>query len=305
MQISTLQNQIKTNNLNNVYIFTGDCKVIRDMYIKKLSIVSGLPVKVVPSVSSIVATISGSTLWNNTDACWVVINDNDFTKYGGELKVKRGIVIICVDSIDKRSSFYRNYKNCIVDFGDANKESLVRDFLVYGYGLSNGQACELMQRCNGSLDRAILEADKITVYAEATNSSVTEAFDKLVLEIPIAESYDVFAHCDAVLNLDKQEADKWFTLMQFNNEPVFGFLSLLYRDFENVLRVQTAVEYTEKSTGITPYVINITRQYKAVALPVDTIKSILRRIADMDKEIKSGKVEPYIGVGLIQMGVVE
>ena len=187
MNLIDLQGQIKLRQLDNFYIFTGEEIAVQKIYINKIAEVCNLEIEYVENFKSIYKILNVNDIFN-TKKLYVIIEDNDFIKNEKAWKDlnfnsdNKNILIFKFNNLDKRSKFYKNYENKLVEFNKLSNEILIKYIHKELPELSNNNCLKLINICDNNYNQLLLEIDKIKQYAivyyvdyiDSTNQSFIE-----------------------------------------------------------------------------------------------------------------------------------
>lgn len=316
MDITTVKQQIKDKKPQHFYVFTGEEVAVMDIYINKIAeCIDTKPVRA-ESIIDIMPRLSG-TSFLNTAQVYVIREDNDFLKQekswqsfvDGEIQ-KNNIIILCYNSLDKRSKFYKQYNSILVEFTRLN-EQILSKYIAMEIHLSSENMHTLIEVCEYDLSRIYLEIDKVLAYSHYVSAEVTAnkydwAFERLLSAGVIYKPpYDaIFDFIKAFMKRDANRAFKLYQMCVDIGEPNMRLLSVMHTTAKQVLQVQACQSQDiSKSTGLTGFQIHNAKElihhYSNKEL-VDMIRCI--RYAE--KGIKTGEIEdamsvPYVMVNML------
>lgn len=306
MEIITVKQQIKNKKFDSFYIFTGDEIEVQRIYIKKIAEQSGTRVSRPDTVLEIVSRLSGKSMFNQP-TCYVIIDDNDFIKNESawdkvENMLNDNILILQLSSIDKRSKFYKRYKDKIVSFERLSDDLLIK-YIQREIPLSKRNSERLISICENDYSRILLEIDKIMHYVNSDmplfgfvdDSEADCAFNALVKDGTIYRPAKdvVFDWVDAILVNDVNKAFELYQDCERRNVSPLAMLSLLYTAVKQTLQVKDCIRENvdiAKNTGLSNYQINIAKsrvQYNSIG----DLVYMLRLIRETEVGIKTGKVD--------------
>ena len=212
METSSLKQDIKTNNIKSYYIFTGDELKVQDIYIEKLA--NGKPIKRIDSFGDVAKRLNSGMLIS-TPKCYVIRDDVEFTKeesIWGNLEgiIGQNLVIWVFTSLDKRSKFYKQFKNLICEFNHLSEDVLLK-YVQKEINLTEHNARYLIQLCGNDYSRILLEIDKIKhlAFQEDYDWAFNVLLEKGTIYQPPRDA--IFMWVDAVLKRQKLAA---FGLLQ-------------------------------------------------------------------------------------------
>jgi DNA polymerase III delta subunit len=203
-------------------------------------------------------------------------------------------------SVDKRTKYYKAYKDTIVEF-EALNEAILKKYVKKEISLSDKNCSILIEICEHDYGRILLEIDKIKRYADIRyteyNGSIGNDFDSafqdLVQDGTIYEPpYDaIFDLVDAILD---RKVNKTFNLLQQSyavGEATMVMLSVLYTNAKAVLQVQTYEgNNLSKAIGLTGFQIKNAKAHVNKYSEEELIY-IVQLVQKIESGIKTGRME--------------
>ena len=311
MEITALKQQIKTNKLQSMYIFTGPEWKVQQIYVDQIAKVSGKQKKYVEDIKTVFSTLKGNSFIKQP---FVYILRDDKTILTDE-KVQEKLftvlgdntLILIFTSLDKRTKFYKKYNNDICVF-EQLKSNILKKYIRQAIDISDVNCDRLMEICENDYGRCLLEIDKIMRYTNYLGPAKMEngVFEKLLKDGTIYKPpYDaIFDFVDAVL---KRKVKTAFNLLYQSyavGEATMVILSVLYNNAKQVLQVQTcSSKDVSKSTGLTAWQIKCAQE-RINQYTEDELMYMLHLIQKCECGIKSGKIEETVAVEYILVHVL-
>lgn len=313
MELRELHKSIIDKKNLHLYIFTGNEIYVRDTYIKQIAKTFGCIDTIrYDTVSEAVRTIKKPRL-NNGRMCFVVSDDKSYLKDDKSWETVNNIVIqhdailiIVYNSLDKRSKFYKQYKDTICEF-DVLSDNILKSYILADLpNFSENCVKKLISMCESNYNRIRLEEDKIRHFAEYQSISFDEAFNKLVaagiITAPIGDI--TFKFTDAILLHDIDAVKKYSVQAKQIGEPELLTLSTLYNGFKNILSVQTAPKNIKAADlGLTPFQYKLAKEKSNVYTNADII-FILKLITNIEQGIKNGTIMPEIAIDYLLVNIL-
>lgn len=299
MNTTTLKNDIKSGNLRNFYIFTGPEWQGQKTYINQIAKVKEYPIKRVDSIGGVYNTLQNISLFANDKSVYVARDDKEFMqseKLQSNIKdvLKDNVYILLLTNVDKRTKFYKAYKEDMIEF-DYFDDKVLTKYIKQHINLSDANCKKLIDICESDYGRILLEIDKILccmVDAEIYQYDMdgNEAFEILLKDgtIYVPPKDVIFDLVGAIL---KGSAKSWDLLYQAYavGEANMVILSVLYNNAKQVYQVQQCKSSDiSKSTGLTGWQIKCAKEY--VHSPIN-MRQLLEIVADVEMDIKTGKIE--------------
>lgn len=225
MDIKLLKTDILSNNIPNFLIFEVYEYALAEQYIDYISSTINKPIKLYYSSKEVIYDIETNL---KEDYLYIIYNDKSVISDEDIVKAlinsKRNIIVYYTE-LDKRSSFYKNNKNYIVEFKKLDKNTL----LAYAIKLCKDKKCSidqgklitLIEYCNNDLGILINELDKIFTLEQENSNVLT----KYLLEegfIDYRET-NIFDFINLILNKDKKAFEYY---LRINESPVNILINL-------------------------------------------------------------------------------
>lgn len=304
MDVATLKAKIKSKQLPNYLIFGGNEWKVQEIYIKQISKVTGKDIKRVDDVASIYSSLKNRSFVGKS-YIYIVRDDKDLMQNEKlqqkiESAVGDNILIHLLTNVDKRTKFYKQYKDVICDF-ERLSDSMLKKYIQKEIKLSERNIERLIDICESDYGRILLEIDKINRYAierytefnSGVGNDFDTAFQDLVNDGTIYEPpYDaIFDLVDAILD---RKVNKSFDLLQQAydvGEATMVMLSVLYNNAKAVLQVQTYEgDSISKGTGLTGWQIKNAKPHVGKYSENELIY-IVRLVQKIESGIKTGRME--------------
>lgn len=309
MEASVLHNQLKANQLNDFYVFTGPEWVVQNKYIERICKLSGLEQKRIENLSDEYNKIKNPTVL--TKSYMYVLRD-DKELLGTEklhTEIQRGvlgknILVLLLTSVDKRTKFYKTFKDIIYEF-EPLKPNVLRKYLQKEISLSDESLDELMSVCEYDYGRCLLEIDKIKCYANQAdmdgydmnpNEALSDLLKDRTIHVP---PYDaIFDFVDAVLG---RKRSKWNLYEQCKaiGEAPMVMITVLYDNAKAALQVRSYEgKDIAQGTGLAPWQIKNASRYTSINSNRDflDIMDLCRRC---EQGIKKGFIDECFAMDYI------
>ena len=171
MDVATLKAKIKSKQLPSYLIFSGPEWKVQEIYINQISKITGKEIKRVDSITDIYSQLRNKSLMKKP-AIYIVRDDKELMT---NEKIQQQLSTILADnmlihvltSVDKRTKYYKAYKDTIVEF-EALNEAILKKYIKKEINLSDKNCQILIDICEHDYGRILLEIDKIKRYVDAT-----------------------------------------------------------------------------------------------------------------------------------------
>lgn len=309
MNLIELQSQIKLNQLNSIYIFTGDEIAVQKIYINKIAQTSNLEIQYVDNLKSIYNKLNINDIFNSKKL-YIIIDDIDFIKeekLWNSINTNNNIIIFKFNTLDKRSKFYKQFENKIVEFNKLSNEILIK-YIKKEINMSNENCESLIKICNNSYNQILLEMDKIVKYGKTQMVDTPYDFIFNILNNSGAfhkEISDItFEFIEKVL---KRQYNNIFDLRKKLiqiGESNIKLLSLLYTNFKTVLLIQSCDSNDIcKTTGLQYYQVKY-NQDKLNYYSIGELVNALKIIQKTEEGIKTGKIDEDISIDYVLCNIL-
>lgn len=307
MELVELNRQLRTNNIGNFYIFTGDEIGLQNVYLKQFG-----EYKRVDTVSEVLSklTTRGFGFNKSTKEVYVVRDDLDFlnNKHLEENikqleKAKLGTLIVQITTANKKAAWYKTWNYYVVEFKKLTPTQLIHQIQHYNLTTDKKTLEYFVNACNNDYTTLINEIDKYNrlkaagVYKEFTMATLIDL-------MPVKYNYTVFDLVDMILSNNCKAINVLDYLLSQNSNPL-GILSLLYKNVSMAILVighKGQQGITEK-TGL-PY-WQIKKILNNTKISPSGLLAALRFIQQYDNGIKSGKYAPDVGVQCCILNILD
>ena len=305
MEIIELRQQIIDKDLKHLYIFTGDEIKVKNIYIDQINSIVNLPIVYTDSFAKIKNRIFTKSFLSQ-DSVYIVINDKNFIadekNFKDLLTPVNDYILFIYDSIDKRSKFYKEFSNSVVEFDYLDEETLVKYIQKDFPKLIENNCKELIKKCNNNYSRICYELDKIKTYNDfkyKDDSMINSSFYEVIKYIYDEPKDVIFNLIDQILMKNRKEAFKLLEYCEAGGESNINIIYNLYNNTRQLYQVQYALNSKakdlEKTTGLKPFIIKMTKK-KCNIYSDKQLTSIMRLLQEIDTNIKKGLMDEEISV---------
>lgn len=167
MTVNTLKSQIQAKTLKKYYVFTGTEWRVQQIYLEQIS--KFMPVVYNESFFDVYCKATRKSFIQKS-VCYVVWDDKDLLtdeKLWSKLDQILGnnVLVHKVTAIDKRTKFYKHYKDEIIDF-EPLPDGILKKYIQKEIALSDKSCQKLIDICEHDYGRILLEIDKIKRYVD-------------------------------------------------------------------------------------------------------------------------------------------
>ncbi|MDD3187019.1 MAG: DNA polymerase III subunit delta [Bacilli bacterium] len=207
------------------------------------------------------------------------------------------IIVLRQEKIDERKKIFKLIKNKI----ECNKVDLlafVKEELN-GYKITESLQRKILDKVGSNIYNIKNELDKIKLY-KIDSKEINEEDIKIISK---NVEDNVFDFVDNVIKGNVAKTlEIYRELIKKNNEPIAIIVILANQIrlmYQSKILNQSGITYDSIASqlSIHPYRVKLALE-KGRSYSLDTLSSLLEKLADLDIKIKSGLVEPNIGLEL-------
>lgn len=294
MELFELQNLIKGNECPRMLIFLGEDYQLANLYIGTIEKRFNLFRRDIDNLQTVIDE-GYSNEFDDRNKMFVIKYQKDVvSKETLWTKVKerlgRNMLIFVFNDLDKRSKFYTQNKDLIVNFSP-QEDKVFYSMVKSQTKMTENNIKELSKICNNNYGKFLQELNKVKCYSSQNNISEDEAFKKLITSKTIytPDRDVVFEFVNKVMAANINMYKDYMTLKS-NGESNILIISLLYTAMRNQFIVQTVSNPTQSSTGLTPYVITSCLKRAKIYKESD-LRKALALIKKVEQGVKMGLFE--------------
>lgn len=286
LDLVEFKKSIKNKTLDNFYILEGEEIGVLNMYINQM----GSTIVRADEVQEIWRRLTVPSLSNNSDVVFVVRGDKKFLAMekvwtGIQNKIKNGILVLCYDSLDKRSKFFKEFQDNIVMFEKMTEAQLLHYCKKHLRSTNDENLKYLIYLCNNDYSRVENEIDKI----KRLNKPVTRELLEDIIIPP--KSSTPFTFVDSIL-----KGLYWDSIYDLNNllsngESGIMLLGLLYSNFRNAILV---IGNDKGASGVNGYVAKSILD--KLCYKPDELLTIIRIIQKYEIGVKTGRYDEKFAI---------
>ena len=270
MEVNEIRTHLQKKSFNQFYIFSGVEWKVQQIYLEQIAKISGKELRRIDSITNIYSKRNNKSFMQKSFV-YVVRDDKELMqneKIQSQLSsiIGNNILILILTSVDKRTKFYKQYKDSIVEF-ETLKPKILMQYIQKEINLSDKNCEILMDVCEYDYGRCLLEIDKIKQFRKSVGEKDifdNDAFSLLLNSGAIYQpSKDaIFDFVDAILDVRVNTAFDLYHQCLDVGEATMVMLTVLYNNAKAVLQVQS---YHGKDivngTGLTQWQINNARKH--------------------------------------------
>ncbi len=334
MTIENLEKELKTEQLNSIYLLYGEELFLLESCLKKIRNIFGECIKGInyilideQNVSEIIADIETPSFGYEKKLI-IARNTGLFKKEGkkktGELYklkeklaeyieqnikiIKESVVLVFVDEeVDEKSDLFKKIeKNGVICKFDYQKPIQIEQRIKaicnsYKVQIDSQTMKYFIECCGTNMQDLINEIRKLIEYAGENGTITKEDIDKL--SIKKIESI-IFDLTDDLGKKDIASALDVFHNLIYAKEPIAKILITLYNHFKKLYITKMALRENKELTtslNLKPNQMFLTTKYKVQAkyFKESELRAILQELCNLDYNFKSGKIDLQVGIETI------
>ncbi|MEI3394610.1 MAG: DNA polymerase III subunit delta [Clostridia bacterium] len=334
MTIENLEKELKTEQLNSIYLLYGEELFLLESCLKKIRNIFGECIKGInyilideQNVSEIIADIETPSFGYEKKLI-IARNTGLFKKEGkkktGELYklkeklaeyieqniklIQESVVLVFVDEeVDEKSDLFKKIeKNGVICKFDYQKPIQIEQRIKaicnsYKVQIDSQTMKYFIECCGTNMQDLINEIRKLIEYAGEKGTITKEDIDKL--SIKKIESI-IFDLTDDLGKKDIASALDVFHNLIYAKEPIAKILITLYNHFKKLYITKMALRENKELTtslNLKPNQMFLTTKYKVQAkyFKESELRAILQELCNLDYNFKSGKIDLQVGIETI------
>lgn len=284
MNLMELKKSIAQNNISNLYVFTGDEIAILNIYINKIASLFNNRVFYPETLSAAVGRLKSNSLLYKDKYLYVIRDDKEVTtteKIWNSLKSGKfqhgNTIILVYNNMDKRGKFYKAFEDYIVSF-EALSADILSKYVAKQLTLSKDRTSYLIEICQNSYNKLLLEMDKINDLSNALSISHDKAFDMCVDSnaFYIPPTGEIFDLLNAILKGNPKVAYNQLQMFVRRGDSPLAIISLLHTNLKAILQVQCASGHKDigQVTGLNGFQIKNANNFVGMYSDKELIRMI-------------------------------
>lgn len=169
VDVATLKAKIKSKQLPNYLIFSGDEWKVQEIYIQQIAKVTGKETVRIDSITDVYGKLKNRSFFQ-APHIYIVRDDKELMqneKLQNQLEsvLKDNMLILLLTNVDKRTKFYKQYKASIIEF-ERLSDAMLYKYIQREIKLSKANTERLIDVCEHDFGKILLEIDKIKNYVK-------------------------------------------------------------------------------------------------------------------------------------------
>jgi len=296
MELFDVQNMMRAGEKPKLLIFCGADYFLANTYVNNLADFYGIEKTGVSSLDSVLEMVDGDEMFS-VDRAFVykypnakeLANSEKFFE-SCEEEMGNNILMIVVPELDKRTKFYKTVEKYIVNCAPQDLKTF-RAMAENYTKLSPDSVKILAEICENNFGKFLSEQDKVKNISSCYGITEDEAL-KMLLDNGVIYSGNkdvLFSFINRVMEA-KSNLYEHYEILKRQGESGIKILSILYTSFRNQFIVETVINPTAESTGISGFVLSSCLRRRG-KYTVGQLRYALRLIMQIEQGIKSGLFE--------------
>lgn len=304
MTIQELKSQIESNSVtDNLIIFKANPdSIIPDQYIREISRLKQLEINYVDTPDELIGT--SSSIFGIADtaqlSCLNVIKSEVYIwGYNGLSRVHNAIIVV---SKFENKDVEKQLQEYIVNVPEL-EEWQVRDYVFSLIpGVDQKQLDWMITLCGKNYLRLQSELDKLLLFQEAEQKFV---FNDLINDGEFSDlsSFNIFSLTNALSTKNMNDIQAVYKELDRVDVNEFGLLTLMIKNFRNLIMVQLNSNPTPENTGMTSGQLYAIKKLPKVYSAEQLVK-IYEVLLDVDRKIKNGELPTEIVIDYLLIKIL-
>lgn len=305
MEITDVKRQIKSGELDKIYVFHGPEHTVMKTYLKLMAD-SKYQLTYADSLMDIMTGAKTKSLVP-VHHLYVIMDDKEYLtnekirqKFKG---LKDDVVVFYYSTTDKRLKFWKDNKDIAVEFSRLSDQVLTKYIQKEAPFFTEDMCKELIDVCDGDYGRILLEIDKMRQYCRAEKIKGDYVFRKFMDEGVIYRNPQDAIFDFVAAFLERKPAKAYDLLQQSKaiGEANLTLLSVLYNNIKTLLQVQSAKDY--KALGLNGWQVKNVIQYKNNYKNGELVNA-MKIIRNVEKGIKTGQIPDELAVEYVMVQIM-
>lgn len=299
MTIQELKAQIEAGNVTHDLIIFKDTEsnFISNQYIRAIQRLRNQEIQYLESPMELIQdswSIFGSE-GVTVDNALRVIKTDSFIWTSPRITSLKDVIIVVSKFSDK--TIEKQFETYVVNVPKI-EDWMLKDYV---YSTTEGVAQKdldwLMNLCGKNRDRLQMELDKLTLFGVDERRYL---FKDLIRDGAVDDlsSYSIFNFTNALTSKDMKMLQTIYKELDRVDVNEFGLLTILVKNFKNILMVQLTSNPTPESTGIDGKQLYAIKRIPRVYSP-DQLVKIYQMLLDVDRQVKTGELPTDILIDYI------
>lgn len=302
MTLPELKNAIETKSLpNELLIFKSSNSFLVNHYIEQIAKLRGVEINYIDDLSSLL--YSFDCFFNEipleTDANLRVYKEDIFLCPNLSITDLNNLIIVISKFQDKeQEGFLKSYTVDFPDLEDWQWKDYIYSCLE---GVDQDEIDWFYSLCKDRF-RAQTELDKVGIFKQEERKYL---FKDLIRDglLDDLSSYNIFNFSTALMNKNLEILSNIYKEFERADIEPYGLLTILKKNFKNLLMVQLTANPTPENTGLEGKQLYAIKKQPRIFSP-DQLIDIYSFLCDLDRQVKEGELPTPILVDYIVIKIL-
>ena len=287
MQIDEVKYIIENKKYSGqVFIFQySDTKFIVKQYIEKLVLDFNFELSYNDEIDDKI--ITGISLFGDVNDNILRVYDINEFDYSSNLLNEKNLIILCKKIKDELKTIYSD--NIITVPKLENWQ--IKDFVYsVGDGIPESDLDKLIELCDGNIYRLTQELDKMLIFPNSLKQNIFKEFYKDGVFNDLSDA-TIFDFCSSIIKKDITKLTYIYSQLDRMDINPLGFVSILYQNIKDIIKIQLGVKPTPESTGIAKNKFYAIKYNNLNKFNTKQLIQIFELLTDIDKQVKLGQLD--------------
>lgn len=287
MQIDEVKYIIENKKYSGqVFIFQySDTKFIVKQYIEKLVLDFNFELSYNDEIDDKI--ITGISLFGDVNDNILRVYDINEFDYNGNILNEKNLIVLCKKIKDELKTIYSD--NIIIVPKLENWQ--IKDFVYsVGDGIPESDLDKLIELCDSNMYRLTQELDKMLIFPNSLKQNIFKEFYKDGVFNDLSDA-TIFDFCSSIIKKDITKLTYIYSQLDRMDVNPLGFVSILYQNIKDIIKIQLGVKPTPESTGIAKNKFYAIKYNNLNKFNTKQLIQIFELLTDIDKQVKLGQLD--------------
>lgn len=287
MQIDEVKYIIENKKYSGqLFIFQySDTKFITQQYIEKLVLDFNFELSYSDEIDDKI--ITGVSLFGSVNDNVLRVYDINEFDYDINLSNEKNLIILCKKINEGLKKIYADNIIIVPKLEDWQ----IKDFVYsIGNGIPESDLDKLIDLCDNNIYRLVQELDKMLIFPGSLKQNLFKEFYKDGVFNDLSDS-TIFDFCSSILKKDISKLTYIYSQLDRMDVNPLGFVSILYQNVKDVIKIQLGVKPTPESTGIAKNKFYAIKYNNLNKFNTKQLIQIFELLTDIDKQVKLGQLD--------------
>lgn len=287
MQIDEVKYIIENKKyLGQLFIFQySDTKFIIQQYIEKLVLDFNFELSYNDEIDDKI--ITGVSLFGSVNDNVLRVYDINELDYNVNLSNEKNLIILCKKINEELKKLYADNIIIVPKLEDWQ----IKDFVYsIGEGIPESDLDKLIDLCDNNIYRLTQELDKMLVFPNSLKQNIFKEFYKDGVFNDLSDA-TIFDFCSSIIKKDISRLTQIYSQLDRMDVSPLGFISILYQNIKDIIKIQLGVKPTPESTGIAKNKFYAIKYNNLNKFNTKQLIQIFELLTDIDKQVKLGQLD--------------